>query len=147
MASLAQDVVIIRKLVILAPDVVYEQGEAMTNFDAIHKHISAYRGTPRKKKTVGGKRFIVEELTVRGATARACSASLLGQTVSVPLPDFSLHNLGKDKGGILPGELGKEMVQALKQKLATHIGLDALTTSAGQVLDKAGSAVKGLLGR
>lgn len=147
MASLAQDVVIIRKLMILAPVVVYEQGEAMTNFDAIHQHISAYRGSPQKGKTGGGKRFIVEELIVRGATARVCSASLLGQTVSVPLPDFSLHDLGKDKGGILPGELGKEIVQALKQKLAKRVGMDALAASAGQVLDQAGSAVKGLLGQ
>lgn len=142
-ASLARDVVIIRKLAIHAPDVVYEQGKAMTNFDAIHNHISAYAGSPRKTKTGGGKRLIVEELTVRGATARVSSATLLGQTVSLALPDFSLYNLGKDKGGILPGELGKEIVQALKQKLAASMGVHALATSVAQVLDKANSAVKG----
>ena len=40
--SLTRDVVIVHKLAIHAPELVYEQGEAMTNVDTIHQHIAAF---------------------------------------------------------------------------------------------------------
>jgi hypothetical protein len=67
-----------------------------------------------------------------------------GKTVSVPLPDITLHNLGKAKGGIPPGELGQEIAGALKQMLSSAVSFDGLAKSAGQSLDKAGAAIKGL---
>lgn len=141
--SVTQDVVVIRKIAIKSPDVIYEKGEAMTNFDALQKNIAAYLG-PADKKSEGGKKLIVEEFTVRGAKAEASAAFMQGKTVSVPLPDITLHKLGKAKGGIPPGELGQEIVQAFKQKLGAAVSFDNVARSVGQALDKAGSAVRNL---
>ena len=146
-ASVTRDVVVIRKIVIKAPDVIYENGDTMTNFAAIQKNISAYLGPSERKSNGGGKKLIVEELTVRDANAQAIAAFMQGKTVSVPLPDIALRNLGKSEGGIPPGELGQEIIQALKQKLSSAISFDRLAKSAGQALDRAGSAVKGLFGK
>lgn len=146
-ASVAKEVVIVRKIVIEAPDIIYEKGEGLTNFDAIQKHVADYLGPAENKQQEGGKKLIVEELTVRNAKAQASAAFMNGKTVAVPLPDITLRNLGKAKGGITAGELGQEIVQALKQKLAAAVSFDNLAKSAGQALDKAGSAVKNLFGR
>lgn len=142
-ASIAKEVVSIRKIGIAAPDVIYEKGDAMTNFDAIQKNIAAYTG-PAEKKEGGGKKLVVEQLSVTDAKAQASAAFMDGKTVSVGLPDIHLKDIGKAKGGVTPGELGQEIAKALKQKLAAAISFDNLLKSAGQGLEKAGDAVKGL---
>jgi uncharacterized protein involved in outer membrane biogenesis len=145
--SLAREVIVIRKIAIKAPDVIYEKGDSMTNFEALQKNIATYLGPTDKRSEGVGKKLIVEELTVRDAKAQASAAFMQGKTVSVPLPDIALRNVGKAKGGIPPGELGQEIAQALKQKLSSAVSFDALAKSAGQALDKAGSAIKGLFGK
>ena len=81
---------------------------------------------------------------MRDAKAQASAAFMNGKTVAVPLPDIALHNLGKAKGGITPGELGQEITSALKAKLATAVSFDRLLKSGGEALDKAGAKIKGL---
>jgi len=141
-ASVTRDVVTIRRIAINAPEIIYEKGDALTNFDAIQKNIASYLGPADIKK--GGKKLIVDELTIRKAKAEASAAFMSGKTVSVPLPDITLKNIGKAKGGITPGELGQEVASALKAKLTGAVSFDKLMKSTGEALDKAGAAVKGL---
>lgn len=143
LASLAGDVITVKKIGIAAPDVIYEKGEHMTNFDAIQKNVAAYVGPSEKKETKGsGKKLIVEELAVRNAHAQAAAAFMNGKTVALPLPDIHLRDLGKAKGGVTPGELGQEIVGALKAKLAAAVSFDNLMKSAGQKLEAVGDAAK-----
>lgn len=146
MASVLRDVVVIHKISIKAPDVIYEKGDAMTNFDALQKNIAAYLGDSKKSDS-GGKKLIVEELTITNAKAQASAPFLQGKTVSVPLPDITMRNLGKAKGGLPPGELGQEVVQALKQKLTGAISFDNLSKSVGGAVEKATDAIKGLFSK
>lgn len=140
MTTLTSDVIVIRKIDIAAPNVIYEKGEAMTNFDALQKSIISFLGTSKtEEKDSGGKKFIVEQLLIHDAKA---SASILaGKTVAVPLPDIALNDIGKAKGGVTAGELGQTIANALKQKLTSGFSFDSLTTATGKV----GSAIKGLL--
>jgi len=141
-ASVAKDVVVIRRIAINAPEVIYEKDEAMTNFDAIQKNIASYLGPSEGKKD--GKKLIVEQLTVRDAKAQASAAFMNGKTVSLSLSDITLKDIGKAKGGITPGELGQEVAGALKAKLTGAFSFDRLMKSTGEALDKTGAAVKGL---
>ena len=141
-ASVTRNVIIIRRIAINAPDVNYEKGDSMTNFDAIQKNIANYLGPTDSKQE--GKKLIVEELTIRDARAQDSAAFMNGKTVTVPLPDITLKNLGKAKGGISPGELGQEIAGALKAKLSAAVSFDRLMKSTGEALEKAGAAVKGL---
>ena len=144
-ATLTKDVIVIRRIAIKAPDVIYEKGESMTNFDAIQKNIASYLGPDDKsKKDSKGKKLIVHELTVRDAKAQASAAFMDGKTMAVPLPDIILKDIGKAKGGVTPAELGQEVAGALKAKLGAAVSFDRLMKSAGETLDKAGSAIKGL---
>lgn len=143
--TLVGDVMTVRRIVVISPDVIYEKGDSTTNFDAIQGHI-ADRSAPGEKKA-DGKKLIVESFSVKGAKAQASAPFMDGKTVSVSLPDIALHDLGKAKGGITPGELGQEIVKALKQRLSASISFDQLLKSAGKGLDKATEAVKGLFGK
>lgn len=138
-ASLTGDVITVRKIAIVAPNVVYEKGDAMTNFDAIQKNIADYLGPSDGKSSQGGKKLIVEELTVTGAKAKAAAPFMDGQTMTVDLPDISLHNMGKSKGGITPGELGKEIAGALQKQLSNAVNFDKLGKA---ISEKAGATVE-----
>jgi hypothetical protein len=137
--TLANDVITIRKIDIVAPDVSYEKGDAMTNFDAIQKNIADYLG-PSKPDDKGGKKLIVEQLLIRDAKAEASAPILAGKTVAVPLPDIALNNIGKAKGGVTPGELGQTIAAALKQKLTAGFSFDRI----GKGLEQVGGAIGGL---
>ena len=145
-ASIAGSVVTIRKIGIAAPDIIYEKGEAMTNFDALQKNVADYVG-PAEKKDSGGKKLIVEELLIHDAKAQASAAFMDGKTVTLGLPNIALRDIGKAKGGVTPGELGQEIIKALKQKLSASVSFDSLMKSTGKGLDKAGSAIKGLFAK
>lgn len=146
LASIAGNVVTIRKIGIAAPDITYEKGESLTNFDALQKNIAAYVG-PAEKKDGGGKKLIVEELLIHDAKAQASAAFLEGKAVKLGLPNIAMRDIGKAKGGVTPGELGQEIARALKQKLAAAVSFDSLMKSTGKGMGKAGGAIKGLFGK
>lgn len=141
-ASVTKDVIVVKKIAVIAPEIIYEKGDAMTNFDALQKNIAAYLGSSNQEE--GGKKLIVEQFTMRNAKTEASAAFLGGKTVAVRLPDIVLHNIGKSRGGVTPGELGQEIIGAVKRKLANTVRFDRLMKSTGNTLEKAGAAVKGL---
>lgn len=141
-ASLTKDVVLVKKIVVLAPEVIYEKGETLTNVDALQKNIAAYLGPSTGNGP--GKKLIVQEFTIRGAKAQASAAFMDGKTVTVALPDIQLRDLGKAKGGLTPGELGLEITNALEKRLTSAVNFEKLANSVGAALERAGNAIKGL---
>lgn len=143
--TLTGSVITVKKIAIKAPQISYEKGDSLTNFDAIQKNIADYLGpADRKAKDADAKKLIVEDLQVTGARAQASAAFMNGKTVSIGLPDIALKNLGKSKGGATPGELGQEIVAAIKARLSAALSFDSLMKSMDSAVDKAGGAIKGL---
>lgn len=136
-SSLTGDVVNVKKIAIVAPDVIYEKGDSTTNFDVLQKNIAEYIGPSDEKSS--GKKLIVEELTIRNIKAQAAASFMSGKTITVNLPDLVLHNIGKAKGGITPGELGQVIAGALKKQLSGSINFNKLSKS---IADNASLAAK-----
>jgi hypothetical protein len=135
-------VVVIKRIVIDSPELIYEKGTSMTNFEAIQKNIAGALGT-RKAGGEGAlttpRKLIVDELIIRHPRARATAAVLAGKTVSATLPDIELHNVGRAEGGITPAQLGEIVARTLSQRLAASLGFDRLLKSFGD-------RIKGLFG-
>ncbi len=142
LSTLANDVVVVRKIAVLAPDVVYEKGASGTNFEALQKNIARYLGPQDPAKPP--RKFIVEDFSIRNARAQASAAFMNGQTVAVPLPDLHLRQMGRAQGGATAAELAQQVTAALKAQLSGAVQFDKLMQSAGSALDKAGQAIKGL---
>lgn len=142
--TLADPVVVIKRIAIQSPDVIYEKGETQTNFEAIQNHIAQELGTPadggKAQSGTPARRLIVEELVIRDARAQATAAGLAGQTIATTLPDIALRNVGRAQGGVTPAQLGQIVARALSQRLASSLGFDRAFKSLGD-------RVKGLLGR
>lgn len=107
-------------------EVNYELGPEGSNIDAIKRNVDAYTKAgqttegPAKEKKDGGPRFVIENLYIRNATVEIGS-SLLDQTISAPLPDIHLTDIGKQKSGATPGEVAEKIINALGKTVNTTV--------------------------
>lgn len=141
-ASITDDVIIVKKISIIAPEVIYEKGADMTNFDAIQKNIADYLG-PSDSEPTPGKKLIVEEFKMRDSQAQATAAFMDGETVTVKLPNLTKRNIGKAEGGITPGELGQRIASAMEKQLLSAVSFDQLGKAAQQAGHAIGDAAEG----
>jgi hypothetical protein len=115
--------VIIKKIVMSTPEVTYELGPQNSNIDAIRRNVDAYtKGSGTKKEAEStaesqkapGRKVIIENLYIRNGRVNIGS-TLSDKTMSAPLPDIHLTNIGKQKGGATPGEVAEKIIGALGQ--------------------------------
>lgn len=142
-ASITDHVIIVRKIAITAPEVIYEKGDRMTNFDAIQKNIAEYIG-PSSQESSPGKKLIVEEFRMRNSRAQATAAFMDDKTVTTELPDLTMRNIGKAEGGITSGELGQRIANAMEKQLLKAVSFEKLgkaAQQAGTAIDAAASGV------
>jgi uncharacterized protein involved in outer membrane biogenesis len=141
-ASLTENAILVKKIEIQSPEVIYEKGERITNFDAIQKNIADYLG-PSEQSSSDGKRLMVEEFKMQNAKAYASAAFMDGKTVDVDLPDLIMRDVGKKEGGITPGELGQRIADAMKKQLTGAISFDKLGKAAQRAGEAIGEAASG----
>jgi hypothetical protein len=139
--TLADPVIVVKRIVIESPEVIYEKGATQTNFEAIQKNIESALGT-RSAGGGGGaaspvRKLIVDELIIRNPRAQATAPLLGGKTVSATLPDIVLHKLGRAEGGITPAQLGEIVARTLSQRLVASLPFE-------RVLKSLGDRIKGL---
>lgn len=144
MRTLTDPVVVVKRIVVDAPDVIYEKGDAMTNFDAIQRNIAQSLGSSTGGSSSAGsssppRKLIVDELVIRRAHAQASAPALAGRTVSATLPDITLRNVGRAQGGITPAQLGQIVARALTQRLMAALTFEQVKSF--------GERVKGFFGK
>ena len=142
-ASITEDVIVLHKVVIDAPNIIYEKGDRGTNFDAIQRNVEAYLGAGKSKKDESGKskKFIIDSFVIRNAKVN------YNDVVDLSLPDIELHNIGKKSGGATSAQVARAIIAELNAKLALALAKTAVVTGVGGVAVGAGLAVKNLLGR
>lgn len=152
LASVARDVIVIRRIAVHAPDINYETSDAGSNFDVIQNNVQGYvkrlRGTPdaAARDRAPAKKLIVDALSIRDARVSYTPALLKGKSVTLTLPNIELRNIGRAKGGVTPGELVSEIVAALKGQLV-HAVAQSVKDAAGAAVDatkNVGSKLKAL---
>ena len=142
-ASVTRDVVLVRKVAVIAADINYETSDAGSNFDVIQRNVDGFvkrnlgkSGTPDKDKPKGpGKKLIIEHLSIHDAKVSYAPALLQGKSITVPLPNIDLRNLGKARGGATPAQLTSEVMGAIKAQV-----MQAVT----QPIRGVGDTIKGL---
>ena len=124
--SVTRDVVVIKELLLVAPDVVYERGQGSDNLALIQKNVDAWvaKHAGAKKPDEGpDKKFVLENVIIRDGRAH------FGSTLSSRIPDLHLHDIGKKSNGATAGEATKQV-------------WDALLRSVGNLASRAGAAIK-----
>jgi uncharacterized protein involved in outer membrane biogenesis len=118
--SVMKDTVIIKEIVIAAPDVTYELASLGSNIDALQRNLNAYMGGggATAEKSEGGKKLVIENLYVRNGKVNVSATALGGKTMTTPLPDIHLTNIGKQSGGATAGQVAQQVLSAITQAAA-----------------------------
>ncbi|MGQ0509590.1 MAG: hypothetical protein ACT4P9_03170 [Betaproteobacteria bacterium] len=123
-ASIAQHVVVIKELLIVAPEVTYERGQGSDNMTVIQRNVDAWvAANAGKAKSDGpGRKFVIENLRVQSGKAH------LGTTLSLPMPDLHLRDVGKKTNGASAGEVVKQVWGSMLR------GVTGLASKAGTAI-------------
>lgn len=143
-ASLAKEVVVLHKVLIDAPHIIYEKGDHGSNFDAIQHNVEAYMGAGGKKTKDDkseGKKMIIDTFVIRNAQVN------YNGNIDLSLPDIELHNIGKSGGGATSAQVARIIIAELNAKLMLALAKTAIIGAAGGVVVGAGMAIKGLMGK
>jgi len=135
-ASVTKDVVVVKELLLAAPDVVYERGPGGDNMAVIQKNVDAWvakNSGPKQSGASPAKKYVIENLYLRDGRAH------FGTTVSAAIPDLHMRDVGKKTNGATAAEVFKQVWGALLRSvgnLATSVG--------GMLKGGANSATEGI---
>lgn len=128
--SVTKDTIVIKEVVIAAPEVTYELATGGSNIDALQRNVNAYTGggggktEKGKGSSEGGKKMVIENLYVRNGKVNVSATALGDKTMTTPLPDIHLTNIGKQSGGATAGQVTQQVLSAIGQsasKAATSL--------------------------
>jgi hypothetical protein len=159
-ATVTQNPIVIKKVLVASPEVIYELGKGGSNIDAIQRNVNAYMAkwksapAPQKKAAAGDEtKLIIENLYIRGGKVNVSAGFLQGKALGASLPDIHIKNIGKKNGGASPGEIVQEVITAIRQqttKAIIPLGLDKLAGAAAAGVKGAAELIekgaKGTLG-
>lgn len=122
--SLFSDKVIIKSIVIEAPEITYEQSLSGNNLSKLQANVAAATGgggtQPAKPKEPSApteakpsKKLQVNQVVITGGKVHASVTELGGKSATLPLPEIRLQNLGTGPEGITPAELTAQVLQAV----------------------------------
>ncbi|MGH8750106.1 MAG: hypothetical protein ACREUV_00200 [Burkholderiales bacterium] len=151
--SLTKDVILIKEVSIIKLEVTYEYAAGGSNLDAIKRNVDRYvaenlGGKNESKDKSSGKKFIIENLYVKDGKADVSAEILKGKTMSVPLTELHLRDIGKKSNGATAGEVAKEVLSALTQSVAkatSSLSLGGGVEGVRKSTEFAGEKIKGLL--
>jgi hypothetical protein len=146
-SSLTKDVVVIRKIALDGPRIIYEKNSnGITNFDAIQRNVEQYLGTSggndNSEKSGDTKKMIIESFSVRNA--KVSYSGLMD--VDIDLPDIELRDIGKKTGGVDASNLAKAIISELNARTLQAVA-KSVTNSVGAATDSAKKALKGFIGK
>jgi len=143
--SIAGDTIIIDKIEVVAPDISYERSGGRDNFQTIlnnvKKNVGADKQAAKKKsdKKDAGKKILIRNFIVKDGKVNLIMSMLTDKTISAPLPDIHLKDIGKEKGGTSPAEAFDEVLNALYGKITSPSVTDTLNQSLKALVPSAGS--------
>ncbi|TDJ52515.1 MAG: hypothetical protein E2O44_00405 [Nitrospina sp.] len=149
-SSITEEVIVINEIAIEAPEITYELSGDGSNIDAIQKNVNAFMaeygvGSSPSEETEsvddeGGTKLIIENFIVRNGKVNIGASFLGGKSLTVPLLDIHIKDIGKKEKGATPGEAINKMVGALKDGILEAVApLDL-----GKVGDVAGDVIAGV---
>jgi uncharacterized protein involved in outer membrane biogenesis len=142
--SLTGDTIIINKIEVVAPEIIYEKSLKTDNFKSLlnNVHSSASKEKSAEKKSGGdssGKKIMIRDFLMRDAKLSLAVTMADVRSVDAEIPDIHLKDLGKKEGGISPAEAFELVLTAL-YKTVTSPGIsNALKES----IKKMGADIKG----
>ncbi|MBM3581825.1 MAG: hypothetical protein FJX37_07665 [Alphaproteobacteria bacterium] len=144
-ARTTKDVIVLKEVLIAAPQVTYEMASGGSNFDALQKNAQSYAqkmgagGAKKDEKKGEGPKLIIDNLYVRDGKVGVSHALLKGKQLDAPLPNIHLKDIGKEKKGATPEEVGERLMASISQGARNAAG----TLNIDKLIGEASGLAKG----
>ncbi len=130
-ASVTGETVIIEKIEVVGPQITYEKVRGTDNFKSILNNIEDVVGTeePSKKqadKETESKKILIRDFVLRDGKVNLATSMLGGKSISAPLPDIHIKDIGTKKGGVSPAKAFEEILEALYNAITSPAVSDVL---------------------
>jgi hypothetical protein len=147
--SLFSDKVVIEQVRLKAVDITFEGGLTGNNLDKILANIQESAGGGKDSKqssseAKGQKKLQVNDLLIEGGNIRVNLTGLVEKSLTVPLPEIHLQNLGAGAQGITAAELAAKVMDKLLAAVLDAVKGQATGLAAG--LKDGGKSAAGQLG-
>jgi hypothetical protein len=122
--TITNDPVVIKEIVIDKPIVTYELGPHGSNIAAIQRNVQAYMGPggDGSKADAGeGPKLVIENLYIKGGEVNVKTTVLRERKLSARLPDIHVKDIGKKKGGALPGDVAEQIITHLTKGVGSAV--------------------------
>jgi hypothetical protein len=131
--SLLRDTIVVKRIEVVQPDIIYEKRGGTDNFRVIAKHAeqkTKERGlvSGEKDEKKPGKKLLILEFIVNGGRVTLHTPDLPSGTASAGIPDMLLRNVG-GKDGSPPEKVFSRILAALHDRLTMPIVVDSLNRS------------------
>lgn len=147
--SLATDKIMVREIVVDGPEVTFEGSLSGSNLSRIQKNVESFVPAPPKDKPEEPKKEMKVEIGLFKVTNGKVHLSLTvlgGKSLTVPLPDIELRDIGRKSGGAAVREAAKEMFGAITSAATkAAAGAGSLVKGGAEQFEKAGQAASGLV--
>ena len=163
-SSILGDKVVIRNIDVQAPEITFETDLKGNNLSKILANVQDATGganNPANKPNTPGKtpeakasrKLQVDNFVINGAKLNVSLTTLGGKSVTVPLPQIKLTNLGQGPEGITAAELTKRVLQEIEKEAVAAAGTavadlqkQALDLTKGLQKDASGTVEKATKG-
>jgi hypothetical protein len=120
-STVTSDTIVVKEVVIGAPQVTYEFGSGGSNIGTIQKNVEKLTGGGGSSSggsssdSSGGKKVVIENLYVRDGKVEVSADFLQGKKTGTSLPTIHLKDIGKSKGGASPAEVAEQVIAAISK--------------------------------
>lgn len=143
-ARSTKDLIVLKEVVIAAPEATYEFASGGSNFDVLQRNAQAYAkkmgagGDKKEEKKGEGPKLIIDNLYIRDGKVGVSHALLKGKQLDVPLPNIHLADIGKEKKGATPDEVAERVMTSISRGAQNAVG----TLNIDKMLGGAAAAAK-----
>lgn len=157
-ATVTSDVIVVKEVVIAAPQVTYEFGSGGSNIGTIQKNVEKAAGGASSgggsgggssgSGDSGGPKLVIENLYVRDGRVNVSADFLKGQSQGAKLPSLHLKDIGKSGGsntGATPAEVAKKVIAAISAAATQAVGnmnVGAIKDALGKELGGAAAGIQ-----
>lgn len=150
-SSLTSDIIIIDSIELISPEITYEKSNASDNFKTILNNIKESADADRELsrepsgETKKEKKIFIRNFVVKDGKVNLVMSLLGTKTISAPLPDIHLKDLGRERSGSSPSEIFNDIFLALYEKITGPIVIDIFNKglkSMGANLDMIGERAR-----
>ncbi len=143
--TLTSDTIVIERIEVLKPDIIYETSGRTDNVQTILEKI---KGEPsagaqpeagKAGQPSAGKKFIIKEALITGGTVKLAATMVKDRQITASLPDIHLKNIGSEQGGAAAEAVFRQIFAAVYDGVQSGAVESALKKHLRSIERQAGS--------